>query len=247
MGKLDNKIALVTGASTGIGCAVAKLFADEGATVVLTSHTSIEDGEKTRRDIEAKGGNAVYFSADLSVQDGVDKLFNFICGKYGKLDILVNNAGRTYNIPFEDLSAGTFDRDLNVNLKSTFMCSIAAHKIMDEGWIINTASIRGIPEASRPGIVGYCAAKSAIISLTKAMAMQLSPKIYINAVAPGFVYTNYMNTVTEEMKKQWLSQIPINRFIMPEEIAEVYLMLATTHIFTGSVISPDGGYTLLNR
>ena len=159
----------------------------------------------------------------------------------------MNNAGRTYNIPFDELNSETFERDINVNLKSTFMCIVASRKLMDEGWIINTASIRGIPEASRPGIVGYCAAKSAVISLTKSMAMQLSPKIYINAVAPGFVYTNYMNAVTEDMKKQWLSQIPINRFIMPDEIAEVYLMLATTHIFTGSVIAPDGGYTLLNR
>lgn len=247
MGKLDGKITLVTGASTGIGRAVAKLFANEGAVVVITSNTSIEDGERTQREIEKSGGTAVYFSADLSTQDGVNKLFGFVSEKYGKLDILVNNAGRTYNVPFDELKSETFERDLNVNLKSTFMCIIAARKIMDEGWIINTASIRGIPEASRPGIVGYCAAKSAVISLTKSMAVQLSPKIYINAVAPGFVYTNYMNAVTEDMKKQWLSQIPINRFIMPDEIAEVYLMLATTRIFTGSVISPDGGYILLNR
>ena len=247
MNSLFGRVALVTGASTGIGRAVAKLYAKEGAYVILTSNTSVDEGNKTLTQIEKEGGKAIYISADLSTQDGVDQLFNKIKKETGKLDILVNNAGRTYNIPFDDLSEITFQRDLDVNLKSTFMCSIAAKELMTEGWIINTASIRGIPEASRPGIVGYCAAKSAVISITKSMAMQLAPKIYINAVAPGFVYTNYMNAVTDEMKNRWLSQIPINRFIQPEEIAEVYLMLAKTRIFTGSVISPDGGYTLLNR
>ena len=86
-----------------------------------------------------------------------------------------------------------------------------------------------------------------INNFTKTLAMELAPKIYVNAVAPGFVYTNYMDTVTDEMKQAWLKNIPINKFIEPKEIAEVYLMLATSKIFTGSIVTPDGGYSLLNR
>ena len=117
----------------------------------------------------------------------------------------------------------------------------------NEGWIVNTSSIRGIDYSGRAGIIGYCSAKAGINSFTKTLAMELAPKIYVNAVALGFVYTNYMNTVTDEMKQSWLKNIPINKFIEPREIAEVYLMLATSKIFTGSIVIPDGGYSLLNR
>lgn len=93
----------------------------------------------------------------------------------------------------------------------------------------------------------FCAGKAAMNSFTKNLALELSPKIFVNAVAPGFVHTRYMDSVTEEMKENWLKDIPIKKFIMPEEIAEVYLMLATSKIFTGSIIIPDGGYSILNR
>ena len=115
------------------------------------------------------------------------------------------------------------------------------------GLIINTSSIRGTDNSGRPGLMGYCAGKTALNSFTKNLAMQLAPKIYVNAIAPGFVHTRYMDSVSEEMKENWLKNIPIKKFILPEEIAEVYLMLATSKIFTGSIITPDGGYSILNR
>lgn len=248
MKQLKDKIALVTGASTGIGKAVALLFASEGANVIITSNTSTKEGNEVLSQLRSMGSKSIYISADLQKKSDIDMMFETINKEYGKLDILVNNAGRTYNVPFESIDEDTFERDLNVNLSSAVFCSKAAVKLMNnEGWIINTASIRGLPNAGRAGIIGYSAAKAAIISLTKTLAMHLAPNIYVNAVAPGFVYTNYMSSVTEDMKQQWLSQIPIKRFIMPEEIAQVYLMLATSRIFTGSVITPDGGYTLLGR
>ena len=117
----------------------------------------------------------------------------------------------------------------------------------ENGWIVNTASIRGIDYSGRPGIVGYCAAKAGITSFTKTIATELAPNIFINAVAPGFVDTGYMDTMDEKVKEAWLNNIPIHRFIEPDEIAKVYLMLATSTIFTGSVIVPDGGYSLLGR
>jgi len=247
MNQLKGKVALVTGSSTGIGRAVALLFAAEGADVIITSNASVEDGKKVLDEMNSLGSNSMYISADLTKKECVDALFENIKERYGKLDVLVNNAGRTFNVPFDKIDQSSFSRDIDVNLTSALLCSQAAVKIMSKGSIINTASIRGLSESGRPGIMGYCAAKAALISLTKNLAMELAPNIFVNAVAPGFVYTNYMNTVTEDMKNKWIEQIPIKRFIQPEEIAKVYLMLATSNIFTGSVITPDGGYTLLGR
>lgn len=246
--KLKGKVALITGSSSGIGKAIALLFAEEGADVIICSNTSNEDGYKVLEEVKQKGSDAIYIQADLTREEDIKKLFNKIYEKYGKLDILINNAGRTFNIPFDEITEETITRDINTNLTSAILCSKYAVKLMkDEGWIINTSSIRGIDYSGRAGIIGYCSAKAGINSFTKTLAMELAPKIYVNAVTPGFVYTNYMNTVTDEMKKSWLKNIPINKFIEPKEIAEVYLMLATSKIFTGSIITPDGGYSLLNR
>ena len=247
MGQLDGKIALVTGSSTGIGRAVALLFGAEGADVIVTSNSSVQEGKDVCKQLVALGSDAMYVQADLGNKEDVENLFNQVKNKYGKLDVLINNAGRTYNVPFEEIDEYSFERDINVNLTSVMLCTQDATKLMEKGWIVNTASIRGLSESGRPGIMGYCAAKAAVISLTKNLSMQLAPRIFVNAVAPGFVYTNYMNSVSDEMKEKWLNQIPIRRFIEPEEIAKVYLMLSTSQIFTGSVIVPDGGYTLLGR
>lgn len=246
--KLKNKVALITGSSSGIGKAIALLFAKEGADVIICSNTSSEDGNKVLKEVKEKGSDAIYVQADLTKESDIQDMFNQIKEKYGKLDILINNAGRTFNIPFKDITEETITRDINTNLTSAILCSKYAVELMnDEGWIVNTSSIRGIDYSGRAGIIGYCSAKAGINSFTKTLAMELAPKIYVNAVAPGFVYTNYMDTVTDEMKQAWLKNIPINKFIEPREIAEVYLMLATSKIFTGSVITADGGYSLLNR
>ncbi len=246
--KLKDKVALITGSSSGIGKAIALLFAEEGANVIIASNTSSEDGNKVLQDVKEKGSDAIYIQADLTKEADIKSMFNKIKEKYGKLDILINNAGRTFNVPFNEITEETITRDINTNLTSTILCSKYAVDLMkDEGWIVNTSSIRGIDYSGRAGIVGYCSAKAGINSFTKTLAMELAPKVYVNAVAPGFVYTNYMETVTEEMKKAWLKNIPINKFIEPREIAEVYLMLATTRIFTGAIVTPDGGYSLLNR
>lgn len=246
--KLKGKVALITGSSSGIGQAIALLFADEGANVIICSNTSSEAGNKVLEEVKGKGSDAIYVQADLTKESDIKSMFEEIKDKYGKLDILINNAGRTFNTPFSEITEESITRDINTNLTSSILCSKYAVELMgDEGWIVNTSSIRGIDYSGRAGIIGYCSAKAGINSFTKTLAMELSPKIYVNAVAPGFVYTNYMDTVTEEMKKSWLKNIPINKFIEPREIAEVYLMLATSRIFTGSIITPDGGYSLLNR
>ncbi len=246
---LINKNVLITGSSSGIGKAVALLFAEEGANVILCSNTSTEKGNDVLNTVVAMGSNAMYYSADLQHEDNVRDLFSTIKEKYGVLDVLVNNAGRTFNIAFEDITEETFLRDIQTNLLSSVMCSKYAVPLMtnEHGWIINTASIRGVDYSGRPGIIGYCAAKTGLTSFTKTLASHLAPRIFVNAVAPGFVDTGYMDTMSEDIKNSWLNNIPIHRFIEPSEIAKVYLLLATSKIFTGSVVVPDGGYSLLGR
>ena len=181
--KLKGKISLITGSSTGIGKAVARLFAEEGANVIICSNTSNEQGNKVLKEIKEKGSDAIYIQADLTKETDIKNMFNIIKEKYGKLDILINNAGRTFNIPFKEITEETITRDINTNLTSAILCSKYAVELMnDEGWIINTSSIRGVDYSGRPGIIGYCSAKAGINSFTKTLAMELAPKIYVNAV-----------------------------------------------------------------
>lgn len=249
MEKLAGKNVLITGSSSGIGKAVALLFADEGANVILCSNKSTAKGNEVLFNVKEKGSRAEYYSADLRKENDIKTLFAQIEEKYGYLDVLVNNAGRTFNVGFSELTEESLLQDIQTNLTSSILCSKYAVPLMkrEYGWIINTSSIRGVDYSGRPGIIGYCASKAGISSFTKTLAAELAPKIFVNAVAPGFVNTGYMDTMDDQMLNSWLENIPINRFITPSEMAEVYLMLATSKIFTGSIIIPDGGYSLLNR
>jgi 3-oxoacyl-[acyl-carrier protein] reductase len=247
MSKLDNKIAIVTGSSVGIGKAIAVAFANNGAEVVVVSQKSVTEGNMAAQDIISKGGKAIYVQADLSTQKGVDHLFTEVKKHFNKVDILVNNVGHAFATPFEQLSEETILRDLNSNFLATVLCTKKVLEFMDEGHIINTSSIRGIDYAGRIPLVGYCSGKAAINSFTKNIALQLAPKIYINAVAPGFVWTEALSKSGDDLIQKWLKTIPIKRFITPEELAELYVFLATSKMFTGSIIAPDGGYTLLEK
>lgn len=249
MEKLVGKNVLITGSSSGIGKAIALLFADEGANVILCSNKSTSKGKEVLSEVKTKGSLAEYYSADLRKEEDIKKLFVQIEEKYDYLDILVNNAGRTFNVGFDELTEESLLQDIQTNLTSSILCSKHAVPLMkkEHGWIINTSSIRGVDYSGRPGIIGYCASKAGIGSFTKTLAAELAPKIFVNAVAPGFVNTGYMDTMDEQTLESWLKNIPIKRFITPSEMAEVYLMLATSKIFSGSVIIPDGGYSLLNR
>lgn len=249
MKKLLGKNVLVTGSSSGIGKSIALLFADEGANVIMCSNKSTDKGYQVLSDVRKKGVYAEYYSADLCKEKDIEKLFSQIKQKFGYLDVLINNAGRTYNIGFEDLTQESLLRDLQTNLTSSILCSKYAIELMEKehGWIVNTSSIRGIDYSGRAGIIGYCASKAGINSFTKTLAAKLAPKIFVNAVAPGFVDTGYMDSMDNQTLENWLKDIPINRFIKPSEIAEVYLLLSTSKIFSGSILIPDGGYSLLNR
>lgn len=248
MGKLENKIALVTGSSVGIGRAIAEAFAAEGAETIIVSHNTISEGQSVARGIIKNGGKALYIRADLSSQKGVDALFNELLKHYSTIDILVNNVGHSFSTPFDVLSEETLLRDFNSNLLATVLCS---KKVLDYmptgGHIINTSSIRGLDYAGRVPLIGYCAGKAAVNSFTKNFAIHCAPKIYVNAIAPGFVWTEAFSKTDKALLEKWKSAVPIQRFIKPEELAELYVVLATTRILTGTIISADGGYTILEK
>lgn len=247
MKKLLNKVALITGSSVGIGKAIAEAFAREGAEVIVVSHNSQEQGQATARKIIDNGGKAICIQADLSSQEGVDLLFEKISKQYSSIDILVNNVGHAYSTPFDELTEETMLRDIRSNLMATVLCSKKVRDFMIEGHIINTTSIRGIDYSGRTHLMGYCAAKAAVNSFTKNLALQYAPNILVNAVAPGFVWTEALSKSGDDLLRKWKENIPIGRFINTDELAEVYVMIASSKIFTGSIIIADGGYSMLEK
>lgn len=201
--KLKDKVVVVTGSSSGIGKAVALNFARAGARVVVNSKTNVAGGQDTVDEIMKSQGEAIYIQADLTDPENVRKLFEQVYSKFGTVDILINNAGRSVGMPFLESTKEHWLAQLQVNFISTVLCCIEAAKKMKEqgsGRIINTASVRGLGHTGRPGIMAYSAAKAAVINFTKTLAKELAPDISVNAVAPGFVDTPYMDTISAELK-----------------------------------------------
>lgn len=244
---LQNKVVVVTGSSSGIGKAVAEAFAKQGAKVIINSKSNREGGEAVANAINANGGNAFHIQSDLSNAENVKEFFSRIIAHYKTVDVLINNAGRTVPQSFELTEKQHWLDTFDDNLIPTILCSKEASKIMKShgsGSIINTSSVRGIDHTGREGIMAYSAAKAAINNFTRTLAKELAPKITVNAVAPGFIHTPYLDKVTEEMKLNWLKLIPLNRFIEPEEIANSYVFLALSPYITGTILIADGGFTL---
>jgi 3-oxoacyl-[acyl-carrier protein] reductase len=237
----------VTGSSRGIGRAVASAFARRGARVVINSVTDTDGGIRAAQDIEAEGGTARYVQADASEPADVERLFAATEQELGPVDVLINNAGVTEAATFLDATKDHWLRLLNVNLLSTVLCSQRAAKPMlerGEGVIINTSSVRGFDANGREGIMAYSAAKAAVNNFTRTLAKELAPTVRVNAIAPGFVATSYMDHISEELKASWLEAIPLKRFIAPEEVAEAYVFIAESPITTGTILAPDAGFTL---
>jgi len=247
--KLKDKVVLITGSSSGIGEAIALLFAEEGADVIITSNKAITKGKEVLAKVLEKGSDAIYVNADLSKEEDINKLFNEIEKKYKRLDVLINNAGATAGAgSIDSISFDLLDKELKTNLYSTVICTQKAMKLMINGGnVVNTSSIRGLDSSGRSGIMGYSLAKASINNFTKTVARELAPNIIVNAVVPGFVETENYKEFDPKMKELWLENTPIKRFIKPSEIAEIYLLLALTKVMTGSLVVVDGGTTLLGR
>lgn len=248
MEELKGKVAFITGSSSGIGKAVAILFARHGANVIVSSHSSVEDGEKVLSELNKIGGNHLHINCDLSKKKEVEKAFKQIKVKYGKLDILVNNAGFSSNErKLSQITEEGLDKVLGANIKSLIWCSQFAVTLMQEkGWIINTSSIRGLDYAGKA--LGYSCAKAAVNSLTKTLALELAPNILVNAVLPGSVSnTKIYENRPQEVNDEFAKKLPLKKPISAHEIANCYLFLATQDYLTGSLLLADGGMTLLSN
>lgn len=245
--KLKDKVAIVTGSSSGIGKATAILFANEGSQIVVNCKTNVEGARKVVEKIKKNGGDAFYVQADVSKPNDVRNLFDQTLSKYETVDILVNNAGVARGKDFLETTKQDWINDLDDNFLGTVLCSQKAAKIMlskGAGKILNTASIRGLDSTGREGIMAYSAAKAAVINFTKTLAKELAPQIQVNAVAPGFVETPPFDQVPQETKDRFIENTILKRWIRPEEIAEAFLYLATADSATGEVLVIDAGYTL---
>jgi len=245
--RLKDKVALITGGARGIGKAVALLFAQEGADIVI-GDVNIEEAGKTCLEIEALGRKSLALQMDVTDYDKCQEAINKILDKFGKVDILVNNAGITKDNLLLRMSQTEWDVVLNVNLKGSFNCIKAVSRPMikqRQGRIINIASIIGI--IGNPGQANYSASKAGIIALTKTAAKELASRnINVNAVAPGFIQTEMTAGLAEDLKEKMKQAIPLNKFGSPNDVAAVCLFLASeeSSYITGQTIVVDGGMVM---
>lgn len=244
----ENKVVVITGAAGGLGSAMAKKFAADGASVAVCDR---ENADKTAGEIREAGGEARAFGFDLTNRSEVDRAMEEIAKTYGKIDILVNNAG--INVGPDDrrtidqFSDQWWDAIINVDLTGVFNCSKSAARFFgDSAVIINISSIVGLVPLRNQS--AFAAAKGAVVNLTKAMALELAPKgIRVNCVAPGSIGIAITNRLWQKdsAMQGLLSHIPMNRQGTPEEIADAVLFLAgdCSAYTTGAVLAVDGGWT----
>ncbi len=245
---LEGKIAIVTGASRGIGAAIAIDLAANGATVVVNHRDSAAGADEVVRTICDAGGKAVAVQADVSVMADAQRLIKETVDRFGRVDILVNNAGTTRDMLLMMMSEDDWDVVLRTNLKSAYNCSKAALRPMFKqrgGRIINIASVVGL--AGQAGQSNYAASKAGLIGFKKALAKEVGARnVTMNAVAPGFVPTALTSVLTEEQKTAAIAATPLGRFAKPEEIAYAVTFLASDRaaFITGQVLSVDGGLVM---
>jgi 3-oxoacyl-[acyl-carrier protein] reductase len=246
---LENRVAIVTGGSRGIGRAVALELASRGAAVVVNYNKSPEAADEVVKKIEETGGKAAAFQADVSDIKQAEALIKFAVEKFGDLSILVNNAGITRDTLIMMMSEADWDAVINTNLKSTFNCSKAAVKHMMRkryGRIVNMASVAG--QMGNPGQTNYSASKGGQIAFTKALAREVAARnITVNAVAPGFVDTEILNAMPKETLEIALKLVPLSRLAKPEEIGYAVAFLASDQaaFITGQVLGVDGGMAMM--
>lgn len=245
---LNEKIAVITGASRGIGAAIAKKMAENGAMVVINYQGSVQAAKELEESIKANGGKAVTYKCDVSDFTHCEMFIKEIVKEYGRIDILVNNAGITRDGLLMGMKEEDFDSVINVNLKGTFNTIRFASRVMvkqRKGKIINISSVSGV--AGNAGQANYSASKAGVIGLTKSAARELASRnINVNAIAPGFVETDMTEALSDKVKEAAKGQIPLGRFGKPEEIAELALFLASekSNYITGQIINADGGMVI---
>ena len=245
---LKGKSAIITGASRGIGKAIAIKFAKEGANIVINYRNNEEEALKVTEELEQLGVKTLIVKADISDLKQAENLIKQAKKEFGQVDILINNAGITKDNLIIRMKESEFDQVIKINLKGAFNCLKAVTPIMlkqRSGKIVNMSSVVGV--IGNPGQVNYCASKAGLIGMTKSLAREIGVRgINVNAIAPGFIDTDMTRVLTEEQKKNILSQIPLNKFGNIEDIANTALFLASenSNYITGQVIHIDGGMAM---
>ena len=244
--RLEEQVALVTGASRGIGAVIAQRLAQEGARVAVNFQASEAAARQVADSIAAAGGEAVVMAGDVSKESDADALVKQVMEQWGRIDILVNNAGITRDRLLLRMTADDWDRVLEVNLRGAFLCTkyVMPHLIRRrQGRVVNISSVVGL--GGNPGQANYAASKAGLIGFTKAVAREVASRnITVNALAPGFIDTGGMvDQMTEEARKTVLGRIPMERFGSADDVAEAVSFLCGpgAGYITGQVITIDGG------
>jgi len=242
---LEGKVAIITGASRGIGSGIAKIFAQHGAQVAFTFSSSAESALALEKELLAFGSKAKGYQSNAANYEEAHQLVDAVITDFGTVDILINNAGITKDNLLMRMSEEDFDKVIEINLKSVFNMTKAVQKIMlknRSGSIINMSSVVGVK--GNAGQANYAASKAGMIGFTKSIALELgSRNIRCNAIAPGFIETEMTAKLNEEVVKGWRDAIPLKRGGSPEDVANVCVFLGSnmSAYVTGQVINVDGG------
>ena len=245
---LQGKCAVITGASRGIGREIALKYAKEGANIVLNYRNSETEALQLKEELDKLGSDTLIVKANVSNFEEAEKLIKEAKEAFGRVDILVNNAGITKDNLIMRMKEEDFDSVIDVNLKGAFNCLKAVTPIMIRqkcGKIINMSSVVGV--IGNAGQVNYCASKAGLIGMTKSLAREIGGKnINVNAIAPGFIDTDMTKVLSEDQKKNIISQVPLKRLGQAEDIANLALFLASNQsdYITGQVIHMDGGMAM---
>jgi len=245
---MDKLIALVTGASTGIGKAISLKLAKDGYHVVVNYIGPLEDADAVVALIKADGGSARHILCDVTDYNAVEEMMKATIKEFGGIDLLVNNAGITRDQLMLRMSELDFDLVINVNLKGAFNCVKHVTRSMFKrrrGCIVNISSVIGL--TGNIGQVNYGASKAGIIGMTKSLAREFAARnIRVNAVAPGFIATEMTSGLADDVKKAIVDKIPLNKLGTPEDVANVIAFLASedAKYITGQVLAIDGGMTM---
>lgn len=245
---LNGKTAIVTGASRGIGRAIACKLAAQGAAVVVNYNGSEDKAKEVEQEIREAGGTASIYRCNVADYAQCEKFIQDVIQEYGRLDILVNNAGITKDGLLMKMSEEDFDQVIDTNLKGAFhTIRFASRQMLKQksGRIINMSSISGV--AGNAGQANYAASKAGLIGLTKAAARELASRgITVNAIAPGFIETDMTDVLPEKVKEASVAQIPLGRFGKPEQVAAAAAFLASEEAgyITGQVLHVDGGMVM---
>jgi 3-oxoacyl-[acyl-carrier protein] reductase len=248
MSLLSNKVAIITGASRGIGRAMAARFAQEGAQVAFTYLSSVEKGQALEAELQQYGTKVKGYRSDASDFKAAEDLINQVVADFGTVDIVVNNAGITRDGLLMRMSEEQWDEVMRVNLKSIFNLTKSVTRVMMKarsGSIINITSVVGL--TGNAGQANYAASKAGMIGFTKSVAKELgSRNIRCNAIAPGFIETEMTGELNEKAIEEWKQSIPLKRGGAPEEVADCAVFLASdmSKYITGQVLQVDGGMVM---